>query len=201
MGIARSTYYNEPTGSADDTALVEAMHAIKDEFEAYGWRRMQAALRHRGWVVNHKKIKRLMREHALHPVRRRPFVATTDSDHDEPVFPNRSREREADGPNQLWVADLTYIAILGGFIYLAAIMEGATGETAHRPHGAPTPYHVMAAPGLDPGVFPPSTPPAARVRHGQSSWSYGDRLKPYQNYWLWGLSPLCRRIRRARTPV
>ena len=67
------------------------MHAIKDEFEAYGWRRMQAALRHRGWVVNHKKIKRLMREHALHPPRRRRFVATTDSDHDEPVFPDRSR--------------------------------------------------------------------------------------------------------------
>ena len=64
MGIARSTYCREPKGSADDTALVEAVHAIKDEFEAYGWRRMQAALRHRGWVVNHKKVKRLMREHA-----------------------------------------------------------------------------------------------------------------------------------------
>ena len=94
MGIARSTYYHEPKGSADDTALVEAMHAIKDEFEAYGWRRMQAALRHRGWVVNHKKVKRLMREHALHPPRRRRFVATTDSDHDEPVFPDRSRARQ-----------------------------------------------------------------------------------------------------------
>ena len=58
MGIARSTCYRASKGSADDTALVEAMHAIKDEFEAYGWRRMQAALRHRGWIVNHKKIKR-----------------------------------------------------------------------------------------------------------------------------------------------
>ena len=123
MGIARSTYYEDPKGSADDTALVEAMHAIKDEFEAYGWRRMQAALRHRGWIVNHKKVKRLMREHALHPPRRRRFVATTDSDHDEPVFPDRSRDCEIDGPNQLWVADLTYIAILGGFVYLAAIMD------------------------------------------------------------------------------
>ena len=123
MGIARSTCYRASEGSADDTALVEAMHAIKDEFEAYGWRRMQAALRHRGWGVNHKKIKRLMREHALHPPRRRRFVATTDSDHDEPVFPDRSRDCEADGPNQLWVADLTYIAILGGFVYLAAIMD------------------------------------------------------------------------------
>ena len=74
MGIARSTYYRETEGSADDTALVEAMHAIKGEFEAYGWRRMQAALRHRGWIVNHKKIKRLMREHAMHPPRRYIFT-------------------------------------------------------------------------------------------------------------------------------
>ena len=123
MGIARSTYYDEPKGAADDTALVEAMHAIKDEFEAFGWRRMQAALKHRGWVVNHKKIKRLMREHALHPPRRRRFVATTDSDHDEAVFPDLSGEREVDGPNRLWVADPTCIAVLGGFVYLAAIMD------------------------------------------------------------------------------
>ena len=123
MGIARSTYYHEPKGFADDTALVESMHAIKEEFEADGWQRMQAALRHRGWVVNHKKIKRLMREHALHPPRRRRFVATTDRDHDAPVFPDRSREREVDGPNRLWVADLTCIAILGGFIYLAATTD------------------------------------------------------------------------------
>ena len=71
MGIAHSTYYGTSKSSADDTALVEAMHAIKDEFEAYGWRRMQAALRHEGWIVYHKKIKRLMREHAIQPVRRR----------------------------------------------------------------------------------------------------------------------------------
>ncbi len=65
----------------------------------------------------------LMREHALHPPRRRGFVATTDSDHDEPVFPDRSREREVDGPNQLWVADPTCIAILGDFVYLAAFRD------------------------------------------------------------------------------
>ena len=98
MGIARSTCYENRKGSADDTALVETMHAIKDEFEAYGWRRMQAALRHRGWVVNHKKIRRLMREHAMHPPCRRRFVATTDSDHDEPVFPDRSRDCEIRWP-------------------------------------------------------------------------------------------------------
>ena len=123
MGLARSSYYREPEGTRDDTALVEAMYEIKDEFEAYGWRRLQAALRHRGWTVNHKKVKRLMREHALHPPHRRRFTATTDSDHDGPIFPDRSRDCEVKGPNRLWVADLTYIAIAGGFVYLAAIMD------------------------------------------------------------------------------
>lgn len=123
MGIARSTYYDAPTMGADDTALVEAMHAIKDEFEAYGWRRMQAALRHEGWVVNHKKVKRLMREHGLQPPRRRRFVATTNSDHEQPIFPDLTRELAVDGPNQLWVCDLTYIAIAVGFAYVAVILD------------------------------------------------------------------------------
>ncbi len=64
MGIARSTFHDTPAGSADDTAPVEATHAVKDAFEAYGWRRMRAALRRQGWVVSHKKLKRLMREHS-----------------------------------------------------------------------------------------------------------------------------------------
>jgi putative transposase len=124
MGIARSSFYADPTPAADDTALVEAMHAVKDEFEAYGWRRMQAALRLEGWLVNHKKIKRLMRAHGLCASPRRRFVATTDSDHDQPIFPDRARELAViDGPNQLWVADLTYVAIAGGFVYLALIMD------------------------------------------------------------------------------
>ena len=55
MGIARSTYCDTPEAKLDDTALVEAICAICVEFEAYGWRRVQAALRLRGIVVNHKK--------------------------------------------------------------------------------------------------------------------------------------------------
>jgi putative transposase len=123
MGIARSTYYDAPTRATDDTALVEAMHAIKDEFEAYGWRRMQAALGQRGWVVNHKKLKRLMREHGLNARCRRRYVATTDSDHDQPIFPNRAKDMIVDGPDQLWVADITYIAVAVGFVYVAVIMD------------------------------------------------------------------------------
>jgi putative transposase len=123
MGIAPSTYYDRPESPADDTAIVEAIAAVCDEFEAYGWRRVRAALRQLGLVVNHKKIRRLMREHDLQPRMRRRFVATTDSDHDGPIFPDRSRDLAVDGPNQLWVADITYVAITVGFVYVAVILD------------------------------------------------------------------------------
>ena len=66
MGIARSTFYAD-RAAQDDTAIVEAIAAICEEFEFYGWRRVRAELRHRGMIVNHKKIRRLMREHDLQP--------------------------------------------------------------------------------------------------------------------------------------
>jgi putative transposase len=50
-------------------------------------------------------------------------VATTDSDHDNPIFPDLARNGIVTGPNQPWVADITYIAIATGFVYLAAILD------------------------------------------------------------------------------
>lgn len=123
MGLARSTYYDAPPRAADDTALVEAMAAVCDAFEAYGWRRVQAALRQQGWRVNHKKVRRLMRAHDLQPRVRRRYVTTTDSDHGGPIFPNLAQDIVPDRPNQLWVADLTYVAVMGGFVYVAIILD------------------------------------------------------------------------------
>jgi HTH-like domain len=111
MGIARSTYYDAAPAPTDDTAIVEAIAAICEEFECYGWRRVRAALQQQGMFVNHKKIKRLMREHGLQPRIRRRYVATTDSDHDQPIFPNRTKDVIVDRPDRLWVADITYVAI------------------------------------------------------------------------------------------
>jgi len=123
MRLPRSTYYDAPAVKADDGEIVAAMTTICDEFEAYGYRRVSAELSHRGIVVNSKKVRRLMREYDLQPKRRRRFVATTDSDHDCPIFPNLARDRIINGPNQIWVADITYIAIATGFVYLAAILD------------------------------------------------------------------------------
>ena len=98
MGIGRSTFYDRPDAARNDAIVVAEMKTICDEFEAYGYRRVDAELRHRGIVVNAKKIRRLMREHALNPRQRRRFIATTDSDHNYPVFPNLAKNMKLDGP-------------------------------------------------------------------------------------------------------
>lgn len=123
MGIARSSYYAGPAGKADDETIVAQIRAITDEFEGYGYRRVDAELRHRGVTLNAKKVRRLMKEHDLNPRRRRRFVRTTDSDHDSPIFPLVAKGFEVHGPDQLWVADLTYITIAGGFAYAALILD------------------------------------------------------------------------------
>jgi hypothetical protein len=81
------TYYGARTAdrNAESLTIIEVICA---EFEAYGYRRVTAELRHKGHLVNSKKVRRLMRERGLSPKQRRRYVATTDSDHDEPIFPN-----------------------------------------------------------------------------------------------------------------
>jgi putative transposase len=123
MGLARSTFYDAPARKAGDGEIIAAIAAISEEFEAYSYRRVGAELRHRGMAVNTKKIRRPMREHVFQPKRRRRYVATTDSDHEAPIFPNLAPSVVVTGPNQLWVADITYIAITTGFVYLAAILD------------------------------------------------------------------------------
>src|SRR4029453_10817981 len=112
----KSNFYDRPDTGADDATVVAQMKSICDEFETYGYRRVDAELRHRGLVVNAKKVRRLMREHALNPQPRRRFIATTDSDHNDPICPNLTTTMTLDGPNQLWVADITYVAITTSFV-------------------------------------------------------------------------------------
>src|SRR5512134_1350975 len=123
MGLPRSTFYAAPTIKTDDAEIVARIAAICEEFECYGYRRVGAELRHQGIVVNAKRIRRITREHDLQPKRRRLFVATTDSAHDQPIFANLTKDLLVDRPNQLWVADITYVAIAVGFVYVAVILD------------------------------------------------------------------------------
>ena len=89
MGLARSTFYDRPASSPPGD-LLGRIGAICDEFECYGYRRVGAALRHQGVVVNGKKVRRLMREHGLQPKRR--YVTTTNGDHAGPIFPDLAKD-------------------------------------------------------------------------------------------------------------
>jgi putative transposase len=70
MGLARSTYYDEPEGQPiEEARLVERIKEIWAEWPCYGYRRVSAQLQAEGMLVNHKKVMRLMREHCKHPVK------------------------------------------------------------------------------------------------------------------------------------
>lgn len=123
MEVARSSFYAEPAPRPADGVIQAEITAICDDYPAYGYRRVGAELRHRGLVVNAKKVRRIMAEHGLNPKRRRRHVVTTDSNHDGPIFANIAKGFEVHGPDQLWVADITYVAIAAGFVYLAVILD------------------------------------------------------------------------------
>ena len=108
--VGRAGFYRsllaQPHEDAD-LELRDALQRIALEFPSYGWPRMTRELGRRGWMVNHKRVYRLMREGNLLCLRRRKFVVTTDSAHDLPVYPNLAREMTLSGVDQLWVADIT----------------------------------------------------------------------------------------------
>ena len=126
MGLARSTFHDPAPAPVADSGILARIGAICDDFECYGYRRVGAALRHQDVVVNSGKLRRLMRDHGLQPKQRRRCVVTTDSDHAGPVFPDLAKDIVPDRPNQLWVADLTYVEIPGGFVYLAAVLDAGS---------------------------------------------------------------------------
>ena len=125
-GVSRAGFYRfppRPPGADPDLALRDALQRIALEFPSYGWPRMTAELKRRGWAVNHKRVYRLMREDNLLCLRRRKFVLTTDSDHGLPVYPNLAGDLVLTGLDQLWVADITYIRLELEFVYLAVILD------------------------------------------------------------------------------
>ena len=124
--VSRAGFYlwqQVPPEIDRDLDLRDEMQRIAVEFPYYGWRRMQKELKEQGWVVNHKKVRRIMQEDNLLCLRRRKFVLTTNSNHERPVYPNLAGELELTGLNQLWVADITYIRLELEFVYLAVVLD------------------------------------------------------------------------------
>lgn len=93
------------------------------EFTGYGYRRVTKELRRQAVRVNKKRVQKLMQKHHLQRKPTRRFVRTTDSRHSLPVHPNVVKELLIERPNQVWAADITYVRLLRGFVYLAVILD------------------------------------------------------------------------------
>jgi transposase InsO family protein len=124
--VSRAGYYRfrrrAPTPEAD-MDLRSEMQKIALEWPAYGYRRVHRELIRRGWVVNHKRVLRLMRIDNLLCLRRRKFIFTTDSKHGLHIYPNLAKDMVLTDINQLWVADITYIRLEVEFVYLAVLLD------------------------------------------------------------------------------
>lgn len=121
--MPRSTYYYQPK-KRDREALVGEIERVVVEFSGYGYRRVTKELKRRGTGVNSKVIRRLMRERGLGCKQKKGFVVhTTDSNHPYPIYPNRVKDLIVTRLNQVWIADITYVRILRGFAYLAALLD------------------------------------------------------------------------------
>ena len=131
LKVSASGYYawldRAPSPRAIDNAvLVERIRKVHAESDAtYGMPRVRAELLDQGMRISGKRVARLMRINAIRGVsRRRSFIVTTRRDQRQRPAPDLvKREFTADGPNQLWVADMTYVPTWAGFIFLAVVLD------------------------------------------------------------------------------
>jgi transposase InsO family protein len=122
LGLPRSGFYARAAPGGDPGPRA-ALLRLAGEWPTYGYRRLTALLRREGHAVNGKRVRRLMHELGLAaapPARR---VRTTDSAHGLPRYPNRVAGLEVVRPEQVWVADITYIRLRAEFVYLAVVMD------------------------------------------------------------------------------
>jgi len=122
VSISRSGLYYRPTG---ETPLnLELMRLIDAQFLEtpwYGSRQMARHLRREGYTVGRKRVRRLMAKMGLAPIYQRPRTTVPHPEHQ--VYPYLLRDLAIDRPNQVWCADITYIPMRRGFLYLVAIMD------------------------------------------------------------------------------
>ena len=122
LGLARASYYRQPEPETDEN--LRLMRVIDETYLAYpvfGSRQMTRWLRRQGHAVNRKRVRRLMQQMGLEAIYQKP---NTSRKHPQnPIFRYLLRRLVVDRPNQVWAADITYIPIKGGFIYLCAVID------------------------------------------------------------------------------
>lgn len=125
LSISRSSFYYEPKGESEMN--LDLMRLIDKQFletPFYGVRQMTWHLRNDDHLVNEKRIRRLMRLMGLMPIYQKPNTSKAAKGHK--IYPYLLRGLRVDRPNQVWAADITYLPMRRGFLYLVAIMDWHT---------------------------------------------------------------------------
>jgi transposase InsO family protein len=128
MNLPRSSFYyppreKTPSQQEQEKALEGRVEALCLEFPRYGYRRVTAQLHREGFLINHKRVLKIMRTNDLVCRPHRKWVRTTQSDHGYPLYPNLLKNYQVSAVNQVWVADITYIRITSCFVYLAVLLD------------------------------------------------------------------------------
>jgi transposase InsO family protein len=122
LGLGRSSYYYRPRGHGEE-ALRAVLQYEAEAWPRYGYRRLGQELRRQGWVVNAKRVRRLMRQMGLQIRRKVHRPMTTNSRHGLARFPNLIRGLSVTRPDQVWAADVTYVRLRREWVYLAVILD------------------------------------------------------------------------------
>ena len=181
LGVARSGYYawcRRPTSrrAAENALLVEALREIHARTgRTYGSPRMPGELAVRGLRCGRHRAARLMRAHGIRAKQARRFVRTTDSTHGLPVAPNLVQQVfTAAQPNQLWLADITYVPTAEGWAYLAVVLDGFSrrivGWTLERQLSTDLVRTALAR------ALATRRPPAGLVHHSDQGCQYASTL-------------------------
>jgi len=127
MNIKRSTFYYQKKVNMNriqqEISLKERIQKIAYQHPYYGYRRITAQLHREKVNINHKRVLRIMRELGIQGRIKRKYVTTTNSKHNNQIYPNLIKDFLTTGINQVWCSDITYISILFGFVYLAVIID------------------------------------------------------------------------------
>jgi len=122
LGLNRSTYYYEPTGATpEDLRLMRLIDETYTACPFYGSRRITEALTRRGEEVNRKRVQRLMRIMGLEAIDPKPRLSAAGRGHK--IYPYLLRGVTIERPDQVWSADITYVPLPTGFMYLAAVID------------------------------------------------------------------------------
>lgn len=174
--VSRAGFYRhnqEHQPRQGETQLRDSIQRIALAHRCYGYRRVLAELRKQGVVVNHKPVRRILREDNLLSLRRRRYVLTTDSRHPYWIYPNVAASMEVKAINQLWVADITYIRLREQFLYLAVILDAHSRRVVGWELGE-TLEATLAVAALN-RALAQRTVPAVTVHHSDRGIQYCSR--------------------------